>query len=1744
MRKRTIAALITLIAFSSSIHAYDLEFQGLYYDIDFNSKTMTVVNLRPNNYYANYYAYCSGRITIPSSIKFGDNDYKVTAIGESAFENCSDITAITIPNSITKIGRGAFCNCTSLSRLNIPESISEIDNSAFSYCENIDTLIWDNDNVVFYDWLFEGLPSLKHVIIGKIKTDYRPFEYCENLTSATILDGTTYIQDYLFGGCSGLTDISIPESVASIGDGAFWGCTGLTSIDIPDGVTAIGNTAFKHCSNLKSFIIPAGIKTIENGTFSECSSLSSIIIPESVTRIEANAFEYCSDLSSVVLPDNLSFIGANAFGYSGLTDIDIPAHMDSIGIYYYDNQPYILNPFSGCSNLRSITVDSNNKKYDSRNNCNAIIETASNTLLACANLTTITIPESVTSIGSGAFAGCTDLNSIVIPEGVTRIDGGAFSGCSALSSIQVDPDNTVYDSRENCNAIIETQSNTLLLACKTTIVPETATDIHETAFNGTDWGKDSPDGVIYINDLLYRYKGDMPQGTTITVKDGTRRIASSVFSGCTGLTSINIPESVTSIGSNAFSGCTGLTSINIPESVTDIEMYAFSGCTGLKSISIPGSVENIEQGVFEGCTGLTNVYIQDGVTSIDNSAFQRCRSIKTISIPESMGFIDRWAFDYGCYIDTLIWNSPNISPSVLRNYYDHSIKFVSFGNKVVQIGDNAFSNCSTLDSVVISEGVKAIGERAFSQCWALKSITIPQSVTTIGNEAFSGCSGLKKIVIPETVTNLGGGILDGCNSLPQGAMYINDILYCYIGQMPENTSITVKDGTKSIAAGAFAYYDGLTSITIPNSVTSIGNKAFSGCYNLKSVTIPGSVTTIGSYAFSYCSSLTSIVIPNGVKTIGEGAFYYSSVRTISIPESVTTIGYQAFYDYNGLDTLYWDNISVYPDESMMGSNYYHIKVWIFGNNYIKHRGLTYSAKGTEWYESLPDGPVYLDNWLVGYKGVIPNNTQIEIKQGTIGIATNAFIPTEYDENDGQITSVTIPESVTTIEHGAFFGCGISAITIPKSVNSIGEGPFYNCPYLTTICVDPENSVYDSRENCNAILETATNTLIQGCSNTTIPENVTSIGAEAFSYCTNLTSIVIPDGVTTIGDYAFSNCDNLTSVTLPQGLESIKSNAFLNCTNLTSINIPQSVTTIEWQAFMHCRKLTSITLPDGISVISGGLFDECDSLTYITIPESVTTIENFAFRGCYNLKDINIPSSVKSIGRSAFSGCIGLSSIPDGLTYIGDYAFKGCTGITSVTIPEDITYIGPYAFEYCTGIKTVSLPASMGGKEYEWHFGDCSDIESIYLHSSTPINYYGFYDIDFDNCILYVPAGSKETYRKHSTWSRFKNIRLLDECGLNIDGICYEITSDIEKTVSVVHHNYKGAVIIPSSVIINGTEYSVTGIASEAFSECDELVSVTVPQSVTNIEQGSFEECHALTEIIFKGSPIINKDVFIDCPNIEKVVSTNITPGTMRLYNPFIAGDCETILKDNRNYCSALFDKNSNRYISRHNFIYSNKTIINNGRIPAGEYKVTIGILPSDKPNFFHPVINAYIGDTKQVILDNTSMEEVDFDGWSFTMEVPQYLINDITSYDSVLITDNLIIPDSCNRIEIWLESGVENYQSYSTKLLLDRIFFEPIGNDFPEESYCGPFTESVFNNATLYVPESAVSTYREADGWKLFKNIAIDTKVEPVHMDNRDSTDNPVIYDMLGRKIMSDSLERLQPGLYIINGKKYLKSHM
>ena len=309
-----------------------------------------------------------------------------------------------------------------------------------------------------------------------------------------------------------------------------------------------------------------------------------------------------------------------------------------------------------------------------------------------------------------------------------------------------------------------------------------------------------------------------------------------------------------------------------------------------------------------------------------------------------------------------------------------------------------------------------------------------------------------------------------------------------------------------------------------------------------------------------------------------------------------------------------------------------------------------------------------------------------------------------------LTSITIPNSVTSIGNSAFWGCsGLTSITFPNSVTSIENAAFYNCSGLTSIIVESGNTEYDSRNNCNAIIKTSTNSLILGCKNTIIPNSVTSIGYQAFDSCSGLTSITIPNSVTSIGKQAFSHCSGLTSITIPNSVTSIGSWAFSGCSGLTSITIPNSVTSIEIYAFENCSGLTSITIPNSVTSIESGAFSGCSGLTFITIPNSVTSIESWAFSNCSGLTSITIPNSVTSIG---------------------DYAFRDCTGLTSITIPNSVTSIGNAAFYGCSSLLNVYCYAEQVPATGTDAF---SDIYQATLH---------------------VPANVVNVYQNTSPWNGF------------------------------------------------------------------------------------------------------------------------------------------------------------------------------------------------------------------------------------------------------------------------------------------------------------------------------------------------------------------------------------------------------
>ena len=415
---------------------------------------------------------------------------------------------------------------------------------------------------------------------------------CYNIHGNEAAVASRRVPGFLFIGYSG--DVVIPATVTydgttypvtSIEAIALYGSTELTSIVVPNSVTEIGQEAFGNCPGLTSIVVDSGnprfdsrnncnaiIETADNVLIAGCKNT---IIPNSVTEIGNFAFDCCDSLTSIVIPNSVTEIGHYAF-YScdSLTSIDIPNSVIEIG----------YGVFESCSGLTSIVVESGNPTYDSRNNCNAIIETADNTLIyGCKNTT---IPNSVTTIDDYAFYNCDGLTSIDIPDSVTEIGSSAFSGCTGLTGINI---------------------------------PNSVTAIGGNAFNNTAWYKNQPFGMVYAGKVAYKYKGSMPSGTNMTFREGTLGIAGSAFEDCDGLTSIVIPNSVTSIGDGVFESCSGLTSIVVESGNPRydshnncnaiIETASNTLIAGCKNTTIPNSVTAIGDLAFAGCDGLTSIDI-------------------------------------------------------------------------------------------------------------------------------------------------------------------------------------------------------------------------------------------------------------------------------------------------------------------------------------------------------------------------------------------------------------------------------------------------------------------------------------------------------------------------------------------------------------------------------------------------------------------------------------------------------------------------------------------------------------------------------------------------------------------------------------------------------------------------------------------------------------------------------------------------------------------------------------------------------------------------------------------------------------------------------------------------------------------------------------------------------------------------------------------------------------------------------
>ena len=645
---------------------------------------------------------------------------------------------------------------------------------------------------------------------------------------------------------------SIKETTEIICDRAFFVCINLTSIGVPNSVKDIGEWAFAGCSLLSSIDIPNSVISIGNNAFAGCLSLKYISIPESVICLNGNPFGDCEG--------EIECLSAN-FIYED----DVLFNKDKSEIISFRNQE-----------IESYIIP------------DSVTSIGDGAFWCCSSLSSLFIPNSVTSIGDGAFEGCSSLSSLVIPDCVVNIKGNPFcywkGKLECLSASFIYEDNVLFNMDKSKLISYRNQE------AKSFIIPNGVMSIEKYAFSGCSSliSISVPKSVTSIGDGAFDGCSSL---SSIAISDSITSISAWTFDGCKSLRSLVIPDSVTSIGNEAFRGCSSLCSLVIPDSVTSIGDGAFDGCSSLRSLVIPDCVTSIRDGAFDGCSSLRSLVIPDSVTSIGDGAFSSCSSLRSLVIPDSVTSIGDGAFSGCSSLRSLV--IPDSVVNIKGNPFCYwkgkleclSASFIYEDNVLFNMDKSkliSFRN-QEAKSFIIPDGVKSIGKCAFAYCYSLVSISIPNSVTNIGEESFIDCSSLSNLVIPNSVTSIGAWAFDGCSSL---------------------RSFVIPDSVTSIGYSAFSYCSSLSSLVIPNSVTSIGDSAFSGCKSLSSLAIPDSVTSVGAWAFDRCSSLSSLVIPDGVTSIRDYVFSgCSSLSSLVIPNSVTSIGESAFSGCSSLSSL-------------------------------------------------------------------------------------------------------------------------------------------------------------------------------------------------------------------------------------------------------------------------------------------------------------------------------------------------------------------------------------------------------------------------------------------------------------------------------------------------------------------------------------------------------------------------------------------------------------------------------------------------------------------------------------------------------------------------------------------------------------------------------------------------------------------------------------------------------------------------
>lgn len=1088
----------------------------------------------------------------------------VTSLIGYEFGDCENLTSIILPNSITSIGDGAFYRCKKLTSIHIPASVTDIfmtNNSELSpspafNSEYLQTITVDPENTKY------ASPTGSNVIIDTESNTL--ILGCGNTDFSKIPNTVTTIRQDAFAGVTfGNPKVSLPTSVTDIMEYAFRG-SNITSINLGElsNLTTIGKQAFSDCTGLTEVTLPAGITEMGISVFGDCDNIVKVVskmenplnnqgdnhiietyndavlyVPQGKVEtyrsagweeilydVELKSFRAIID-GDGTLPDAIEGLTYNGKDQK----LIIPGtYRDGMMEYSLDGETYSTSVPTG-KNAGDYTVYYRKVGESAASTLTATIEytftaqttedieivftvldetaktcqvgyldgsrdkvavdrTAINGAVTIPQIvegytvvkigkyafynvngmTSVTIPNTITAIDEFAFNYCHGLTSFELPASVTNIGIGAISGFSNVTSMSVAEGNQYFDSRNNCNAIIEKATNKLLFGCKTTIIPSSVTEL----------------GVYSFDNVLYN--------STLSIPSTILKIDDYTFVGSNWTIHVEHPTPL-EISENVFGNMSNSTTLRVPVG----SKAAYAEATGWNSFG------TIEEG-YDGCA-----FIAKTAEGIDIVFTVLDESAKTCQV----GYLDG-SFD---------------KPAIDRDAVEGAVTIPGSvnGYTVVKIGEYAFDNTIKMTSVTIPESVTSIDENAFYNCNGLTSFELPANVVSLGNRALSSLRSVEFLKVAE-----GNEVYDSrgdCNAIIETAT--NKLLF--------GSKIT----------------------TIPADVTEIGESAFENLDNY-TFTIPSTVTKIDDNAFYFCANWALQVEHTSPLEISENVFSsMGNTTTLRVP-----LGCKSDY----AEATGWNS---------------------FGTIEEGYDGCTFTAKTVEGIDMVF---TILDEsektCQVGYLDGSWENVAVD-RDAVNGAVT---IPSTYNgytvvkigkhafNNIWGMTSVTIPETVTYLDDYAFHNSfSLTSLELSASVTDIGNNALSYLSNVTSIKVAEGNTKYDSRGDCNAIIETATNKLLFGCKKTIIPASVTEIGSYAFQSVLYDCIISIPSTITKIDDYAFGGLIMALQVEHTTPLE-INETVFDNNVTSSTLYVPAGCKAAYeaadyWKEFMAIEEI-GIVLP--------------------------------------------------------------------------------------------------------------------------------------------------------------------------------------------------------------------------------------------------------------------------------------------------------------------------------------------------------------------------------------------------------------------------------------------------------------------------------------------------------------------------------------------------------------------------------------